>query len=174
MNKILGDILDEIDQKLICLQIDFDNASWRGTIPSSKPGWYLIKTNTPLVVLKSINSPDLEHKAHINIPQCINNASSSQNLGLVITQSGSEDYVIYNGEADNLKARAREHECGHPKTYCLGLSKYRELRGYRWAFCYVTASSCNVLTDNGTDKLLRIAIEQGWRAKHGWPILCHR
>jgi hypothetical protein len=33
--------------------------------------------------------------------------------------------VVYNGEAKNLKARAREHDDGHPKTYCLGVD-YRD------------------------------------------------
>jgi hypothetical protein len=173
MNKILQGILDEIDQKWTTLPIDFDNKCWRKDIPA-KPGWYLIKTNTPLEKLKSlksINSP--EHKAHTNIPQTINDASFLQNLGIITTQSGNDDYVVYNGEADNLKSRAREHECGHPKTYCLGLSDYQISDSYRWIFCYVAASSCSIAT-SVNNKLVRTAIEQGWRAKHGWPILCRK
>lgn len=174
MQESIWNVLDEIDQKWICLQIDFENDSWRKNIPS-EPGWYVIKTNTPLLVLKSVNTPVFERRAHRNIPQAINNVIILRNLGVVINQSSTEDYVVYNGEANNLKARAREHECGHYKTYCLGLSNYKEdLGSYRWSFCYVTASSCSLLTGNGKDKLLRTAIEQFWRARHGWPILCHR
>ena len=129
----------------------------------SEPGWYLIKTNMPLAILESINPSG--HKAHTNIPQTINNASLLQNLGLIITQSGNEDYVVYNGEADDLESRAREHERGHPKTACLGLSDYRISDEHRWTFCYVAASSCRFSTsmDKTKLKLLRITIEQGWR-----------
>ena len=169
MNEILERIVSEIDQKLECFQMNFEDSSWRQNIPSS-PGWYLIKTNTPITVLKSVGSP--EYKAHIDIPNTINIALSLQNLRMAIMQDDGEDYVVYNGEAKNLKARAREHECGHPKTYCLGLSNYETLRGYRWTFCCVAISDCNIKPTG--DKLLRLAVEQGWRAWHGWPVLCSR
>jgi hypothetical protein len=169
MNEMLKDIIDEIDQKFTCLQIDFEDGSWRIKVPS-EAGWYIIKTNTPIAVLKSVESP--QYKAHINIPQTINKTSILQDLGIAIMQSDDENYVVYNGEAENLKARAREHECGHPKTYCLGLSNYQTLRRYKWIFCYVTVSSCKVYPN--IDKLLRLAVEQGWRAKNGWPILCRK
>lgn len=169
MKKMLKDIIDEIDQKFKCLRINFEDVAWRKTIPS-EAGWYLIKTNTPITVLKSIEPP--LYKAHINIPQTIKNTSILLDLGLAIIQFGDEDYVVYNGEAEKLKYRARQHERGHPKTYCLGLSNYETLRRYKWTFCYVAASSCKVHPNK--DKLLRLAVEQGWRAKHGWPILCSR
>lgn len=169
MNKTLEDIISEIDQKFKCLQIDFGDASWRGDIPS-EAGWYLIKTDTPIAVLKSIESP--QYKAHINIPQTIDSNSILRDLGIAIVPSDAEGYVVYNGEAANLKARAREHENGHPKTYCLGLSGYEILRIYKWTFCYVTMSSCKGLPN--TDKALRLAVEQVWRVKNGWPILCRK
>ena len=170
MNKSMKSIIDEIDQKFKCLQINFEDDSWRETIPS-EAGWYLIKTNTPIVVLKSVESP--KWKAHINIPETVNNTSMLQDSGIAIMQSGDEDYVVYNGEAKDLKARAREHERGHPRTYCLGLSNYETLRRYKWTFCYVVLSSCKVLPI-GKDKILRLAVEQGWRAKNGWSILCRK
>ena len=169
MNKVMQSIIDEIDQNFKCLKIDFKDDSWRGSIPS-EAGWYLIKTNTPIAVLKSAGPP--KYKAHINIPETINNTSMLQDSSIAIIQFHDEDYVVYNGEAKNLKARAREHECGHPKTYCLGLSNYETLRSYKWTFCYVAVSSCKVIS-NG-DKLWRLAVEQGWRAKNGWPILCRK
>jgi len=173
MNKVMQRIIDEIDQKFKCLQINFEDDSWRGSIPS-EAGWYLIKTNTPIAVLKSAGPPKPKYKAHINIPETISKTSMLQGSGIATIQSNDEDYVVYNGEAKNLKARAREHERGHPKTYCLGLSNYDTLRShkYKWAFCYVAVSNCKVLP-NG-DKLLRLAVEQGWRAKKGWPILCRK
>ena len=169
MNKVLKDIIDEIDQKFKCFQMRFGNDSWRKNIPS-EPGWYIIKTNTPISVLKSIDPP--QYKAHIDIPQTIDKASILRELGIAIIQPDNDDYVVYNGEAANLKARAREHERGHPRTYCLGLSNYETLRRYKWTYCYVAVSSCKAHPN--MDKLLRLAVEQGWRAKHGWPILCSR
>jgi len=171
MNEIIQSIIDEIDQKFKCLEIDFEDDSWRKGIPS-EAGWYLIKTNTPIDVLKSVGPPKPNHKAHIKIPETINETSILQKSGIAIKQSDREDYVVYNGEAENLKARAREHERGHPKTYCLGLSSYDTLRSYKWTFCYVVVSRCKVFPN--ADKLLRLAVEQGWRAKNGWPILCRK
>ena len=172
MNKVIQRIIDEIDQKLKCSQISFEDDSWRESIPA-KAGWYLIKTNTPIAVLKSVGRP--KYKSHINIPETINNISMLQDSGIAIIQSDHEDYVVYNGEAKNLKARAREHERGHPKTYCLGLSNYETLRSYKWTFCYVVVSTVKFFQIG--DKLLRVArvaVEQGLRAKNGWPILCRK
>jgi len=172
MNKVMQSILNEIDKNFNCLHINFEDDSWRKGIPAKAAGWYLIKTNTPIAKLKSVGPPELERKAHTNIPETINDTSMLQKSGIAIKQSDREDYVVYNGEAENLKARAREHERGHPKTYCLGLSNYETLRSYKWIFCYVPVSDCKGLPNR--DKLLRLAVEQGWRAKNGWPILCRK
>ena len=169
MNKILEGIISEVDQKLECFPMHFADSSWRESIPS-RPGWYLIRTNTPIAVLQSVGSP--KYKAHRDIPQTICIALSLPKLGIFITQDGDKDYVVYNGEAKNLKARAREHDCGSPGTYCLALSNYEILHGYSWTFCCVAMSSCGVKLSE--DKLLRLAVEQGWRARHGWPIICSR
>ena len=169
MNKVMNSIIDEIDQKLKCLQINFEDNSWRKSIPA-KAGCYLIKTNTPIAVLKSVGPPKYKH--HINILAAINDTSILQGSSIAIVQSDDDDYIVYNGEAKNLKSRAREHECGHPKTYCLGLSNYETLRSYKWTFCYVAVSRCKAISNGG--KLLRLSVEQGWRAKNGWPILCRK
>lgn len=170
---VIKKVVDEINTTLKCLQINFNDTSWKKNIPS-EAGWYLIVTNTPFDVLRSVGAPI--HKAHINIPQTINSTSELRDAGIaILPQIRDEDYVVYNGEAKDLKARAREHENGHAKTYCLGLSNYKSLRNYRWTFCYVPASSCIVLSNQEKgDKLLRLAVEQGWRAYYGWPILCKK
>jgi hypothetical protein len=169
MNMALDNIIAEVDALLKREQMSFVDDSWRNAIPG-EPGWYLITTNTPIDVLKSIGSP--KYPAHINIPQSIKNVSVLLDLGIAIRQAEDEDWVVYNGEAENLKARAREHEKGHAKTYCLGLSNYEALHKYRWRFYYTATSSCKNLNNAG--KLLRLAVEQGWRAKHGWPVLCSK
>ena len=173
MNQVMEKVVEEINKKLKCLQINFDDTSWRKDIPS-EAGWYMIMTKTPIEALRSVGSPS--HIAHINIPETITGTSEVRDAGIAIHQQlRDEDYIVYNGEAKNLRARAREHGNGHAKTYCLGLSNYKSLRSYRWTFCYMTASSCMVLTNKEkNDKLLRLAVEQGWRAYNGWPILCKK
>ncbi len=171
MNRVMKAILDEIDQKFKCLRIDFEDKSWRKSIPR-EAGWYLIKTNTPIATLHSVKL--LQETHHINIPETIEKASELQKLSIAIKQNKEEDYVVYSGEAQNLNARAREHERGHPKTYCLGLKDHTTLLNYRWTFCYVPMSECKVKVPPKGEKLLRLAIEQTWRAKHGWPILCNK
>jgi hypothetical protein len=167
MNSSLDNIIAQVDDNFNCISIDFNDSPW-STIPA-KPGWYVITTNMPIELLKTLNPP--QHKAHINIPRVVESASSLYTLNIAIRQSGKEHYVVYNGEASNLKARAREHIRGHAKTYCLCLSEYEIVRQYEWRFCYATASSC-CRELHITSKALRLAVEQGWRAKHGWPILC--
>jgi len=171
MNKVMQNIIDEIDQKFKCSQINFEDDSWRKSIPS-EAGWYLIKTNMPIDKLKSVRPPKPENKAHINIPETISDTSMLQDSGIAIMQSDDEDYVVYNGETGNLKARAREHVCGHRKTYCLGLSNYETLRCYKWTLSYMAVSDYKAVPND--NKLLRLAVEQAWRAKHGWPVLCKK
>ncbi len=169
MNDVLKRIIDEVDLKWEEVRMNFENDTWRESIPS-EPGWYLIKTNAPVDVLKGIGRP--KYKAHTNIPETIDRTSKLKDIGIAIIQSANGAYVVYNGEAGNLKARAREHTKGHPKTYCLGLSDYETLANYKWTFCYVPLSRCRGLSEG--DEALRLAVEQGWRAKNGWPILCRK
>jgi hypothetical protein len=165
------EIVDEIDYNINHIQLNFEDDTWRKDIPS-EPGWYLIKTNAPLDKLRKCHKSP-ENKAHTDIPETIKKTAELQKAGIAITQSGNADYVVYNGEADNLKARAREHVQGHRKTYCLGLSNYPNIVGSKWIFCYMPMSNCKTV-QNREDKLLRIAVEQAWRAKNGWPILCRK
>ncbi len=67
MNEIMERILDEIEQKIKCVPMNFENKSWRETIPSG-PGWYLIRTDAPIEVVRGVSPPPEERKAHINIP----------------------------------------------------------------------------------------------------------
>lgn len=177
MNEAILSIIEEIDGSFKCIKISFINDEWRKDIPS-EPGWYLIKTNTPVDILKELKPP--QSKSHISILATIKQTSQLGELGITINQLANGGlYVVYSGEAKNLKSRAREHARGHEKTYCLCLNNYKEiLRKYDWFFCYVPISICKSLSgidkDDKLFKLLRLAVEQGWRTKHGWPILCRK
>ncbi len=169
MHHAIQQTINEIDALFTSVSIDFDDDAWRTGIPSTS-GWYLIETDAPIEILKSVGVP--HHKAHINIPATIESAAGLIKSGLAITQDGHNYYVIYNGEARDLKTRAKEHVRGHSKTFCIGLIDYSFLREYDWRFVYVAADKLKSLRN--VDKVTRLLFEQAWRAKHGWPVLCKK
>ena len=157
--KLIEDDLETIKMSLV-------DDLWRSSIPSG-PGWYFIETNTPPDVFKGVGPPLGEH--HCNIPKKVNDSLSLKNFGVCILPSDNPFYFVYSGEAKNLKARAREHVAGHPKTYCLALTNYPVLHRYIWRFHF---APCHYGDNPNESKLLRIIGEQMWRSKYGWPILC--
>lgn len=166
----LQEFLNAIDtgKKMAEMDLYDKNIDWRHDIPN-KPGWYFVETNTPKAVLQNVGQPKRETN-HYNIPERINYSSQLENSSLTIEQKSEGMYVVYNGEAKDLKARAREHVFGSDGTYCLGLSNYTILQQYEWCYWYVRCQDAK-LPD---DKIIRIFGEQIWRATHGWPILCKR
>ena len=165
MQNIINNILKQIESESIRKRIDFNDNTWRKDI-SSEPGWYFFKTDIPIEILKSLDKPAGIN--HYNITSKINDKDYFlKNDILVITQNNDELYFVYNGETVNLKARAREHYNGHDKTYCLALKQYDILSEYEWYFHYLPVSK----TDYSDHKILRKAVEQGWRVNNGWPIL---
>ena len=159
-------LLNSIEKCLKVVEIDFQNDKWRTPIPSN-PGWYFIETNTPPDVLKNVGLP--KGQRHYNIPDKVNASLSLKVFGACILPSKSPFYFVYSGEAKNLKARAREHLSGHPKTGCLALVNYPLLQKYKWKFHF---SLCDFDNDENENKLIRTYGEQLWRARYGWPILC--
>lgn len=167
MYEALKQIIDNIVDKSRSVRILFNTEEWTNTIPS-RPGLYWIKTNTPIQVLENVGAPS--SRAHVNIPVTI--GTTLRLAGLAIMPSEDRSYVIYNGEATNLKARAREHVEGHSATFCLGLLEYDSLQEYDWTFSYITLAELGLA--DSTSKQLRIIVEQAWRAEYGWPILCKK
>lgn len=149
--------------------ITLNESGWNSSVPNV-PGWYAVETNAPVAVLKTmVRSPEFEK--HYDFSSRVNAAGFMQSYGAIISpESEGQSYIIYFGEAQDLKSRAREHCQGHKGTACLGLSNYAELRSYAWTFHYRT---CEAHVGGACgDKLLRTILEQRWRAENGWPILC--
>jgi len=159
-------LLKLIEDNLEIIEMSFDDDLWRSVIPSD-PGWYFIETNTPPDIFKSVGPPKGER--HYNIPEKIKASLSLKEYGLCILPINNSFYFVYSGEAKNLKARAREHMSGHSKTGCLALKNYPVFKEYIWRFHF---TSCHYGDNPQDSKLLRIFLEQMWRAKYGWPILC--
>jgi hypothetical protein len=168
MIKTLDSILKDIEKNTQDVVISFNDDIWGKNLPS-KSGWYWIKTNTPIAVLESVGKPS--GKAHINIPKTITETLKLSNL--VITQSNNSEYIIYNGQAKYIRARAKEHFDGHQKTFCLGIKEYKNsFEKYNWVFSSVTLSK--ITGENADNKIKRILVEQAWRPKNGWQIFCKK
>lgn len=131
----IQNILNELEQILNNTKKDLNNYSQRGTIPY-EPGWYLIKTNTPIGILQSVGEP--QYEKHINIPKTTDETVRLQ--GITIKPIGNEEYVVYSGKAgtksSNLNARASAHFKGHSQTNCISISDYKILLNFDWSFFY--------------------------------------
>ncbi|NWJ42076.1 MAG: hypothetical protein HXX12_14025 [Geothrix sp.] len=146
------------------------NRNWWVPVPNIT-GWYAIETNTPVSVLAKLPPP--KPGKRYNLGNRIRNASFLISVGLAIQPlTESANYIVYIGEHENLKSRAREHTHGHTGTGCLCLSDYPELWKYDWEFLYMACSE-HAPTSQG-DKALRIFLEQRWRGENTWPLLCHQ
>lgn len=159
--------LHQIEKNIRIVNLNLSDASCCKLLPT-KPGWYFIVTNTPPELFKELGTPSGIN--HYNLSEKALASSSLESHSLCIMPSRKNAlYCVYSGETISLRARAREHIAGHPKTYCLALSNYSALRKYIWKFHY---SICPYVQNPNETKLLRIFGEQIWRSKNGWPILC--
>jgi len=161
--------LEEVFSQFIRVEMLLSATGWWDSIPST-PGWYLIETNTPLSVMEQLPAPPRGGILY-NIPERLNFSKFLRQSHLAIIPSApGASFVIYSGEHGNLKSRAREHTHGHHKTGCLCLSQYDSLYNYSWSFSYLSCDSA--LSGCQGDKALRALVEQKWRGKYGWPLLC--
>jgi hypothetical protein len=161
--------LEEIFSRFKRIEMKPNETGWWKSIPS-KPGWYLIETNTPLSVMEQLPAPPRGGILY-NIPERLlfNKFLREHHLAIIPPAPG-ESYVIYSGEHGNLKSRAREHTHGHHRTGCLCLSQYNQIYNYSWSFSYLSCDS--MYSGCQGDKALRALVEQKWRGKYGWPLLC--
>ncbi len=159
-------ILEIIKSNMTSVEMSFNNDEWRTSVPSA-PGWYFIETNTPPEAFENVGPP--KGQRHYDIPKKALQSLAMEEYDACILPSSNSFYYVYSGEAKNLKARAREHMSGHPKTGCLALINYSALHTYIWKFHFAI---CPILNDQNESKLLRTIGEQAWRSKYGWPILC--
>ena len=156
-----------IEQNVVTVGADLDDKSWLKKVPT-KSGWYFLKKNTPAKIFSSVGKPASSY--HYKLPERIKYTEYLILKGIAIKQSGNDLYVAYSGKSKNLRERARQHFWGLKKTYCLGLENYPVLKDYEWQFCYAPIDAVD--NDIAYDNPLLLFVEQSWRAKNGWPILC--
>lgn len=168
MKTNLAQMLDQIaGDKKTNLPFVFGNAIWRKEIPA-EAGWYIIQTNAPISALRATPTP-VEGRRY-NIGQRVKESENLQGEDWVIKQNSDECWTVYNGNASNLKARAREHQGGDKGTGCLAIQFYPNLLDFEWYFEFFPVSRLPEGIE--AHKLLLNLVEQAWRARNGWPILC--
>ncbi|GAA4275934.1 hypothetical protein [Aquimarina mytili] len=131
-----------------------------------KPGLYNILTSTPKEVLEEIHLR--KDPKHYNISNKIKNTNKLPE-NLRIRQKENDEYVVYSGHSYCLRQRASEHFKGSKGTACLAIYQLEELKDYEWTFQYLDLSKIHNYEDS---KLFRVCLEQFYRTKIGWPILC--
>lgn len=135
------------------------------TIPKTS-GIYMIYTNTPIYVLKSLSA--VRAKGAVDIQSRVVNALKIHS-SLLIKRSNKGRYCVYIGHQKNINQRFKEHFNGSIGTGCLSIFRHKTLRNYRWTFYYFEISNINGVVDSN---LLRTILENSVKAHFGWPILC--
>lgn len=98
-----------------------DKRGWWDTVPS-KPGWYMIETDTPLSVIAETPLPQVNGKHYLLANRLENAQLLISNRLAILPPYEDTLFVVYSGEHDNLKSRAREHTHGNKGTGCMCLS----------------------------------------------------
>lgn len=147
---------------------------------TQSPGWYWIGCDISFSELMDLNCPQgLPTKA------CELGKLSKENY-----KTFGEDYlckvddksynIIYNGHENRIIPRLRIHfTLKNNHTGALGLRHY-DLSRKNWKIRFFGKPHIDRLKDNIQEEVYsmieekpgRIAIENAWRAKYGWPILC--
>ena len=129
-------------------------------------GIYRIYTNCPQSILKTVNARlDL---AHNNFEKKINETDKLPK-DIITKQYNSEMYCIYNGMAENLRARATSHFKGTKGTGCLAIFETSIHLRFEWKFEYLELNKTASYIDS---KIFRTYLERLDRNIIGWPILC--
>lgn len=173
-------LLDHLASFASCVNIDLNDSEWytHWDIPNI-PGWYFIRTDTPLDVLQrqtlwsptyiTVRKKKLAKTKNIDIA----GYAARYSEALAHYWNISE---VYSGMASTLRDRAKQHTFPDAGTGGLALGRYDELRQYNWTFGFMCLDrlACvagRTLTDDQADMLLHFG-EQVWRTANGWPLLC--
>ncbi len=149
---------------------------------STSPGWYWIGCDVSFQELQK-----MEVLREKNLPK---GACKIKELAIANYNTFGEEYlckldesesrIIYNGHQGNVISRIRQHfTLNNENTGALGL-KYYPMFEKKWVIRYFGKPHIERLPmriQEDVENIIstqsgRIAIENAWRAKHGWPILC--
>ncbi|HHX8679247.1 hypothetical protein J4H63_14830 [Vibrio alginolyticus] len=147
-----------------------------------RPGWYWFSLdNSLLSELELIQRPE-----QLPLNACDFGAVFKENkmlFGRELVHNKLETKVIYNGHESNVISRIRSHfSVSNDRTGALGIKHYNSLSAKQWTVHIFLKQYLDLDDDlSNEDKLQikrlcdsktgRVAIEQAWRSRFGWPAL---
>ena len=149
---------------------------------SDRPGWYWFSLNDDFDTLKNTVTP-----ATLPTKACDFGEQSSNNIELFnneLTHKKSKLAIVYNGHESDVLSRIRSHFfLNNNSTGALGINSYPEFSSKQWSvniflrqhlegLNHIDQRTKDIITKYCNSKTGRVAIEQAWRSKYGWPILC--
>ncbi|PJX22780.1 hypothetical protein CAP47_07070 [Psychroflexus sp. S27] len=166
-------------------QIDVFKANWFTYLDKPRPNapglyWFLTDSN----ITKIERPTSLPNKG------CDFEITTKNNLQIFPNYLLSELNVnglkvVYNGHENNVMNRVRQHfNLSNNNTGALGIKHYKLLSNKNWVLKYFTTKDIGALgLDNSAQDVIlnllnsktgRSALENAWRIKNGWPILCKK
>ena len=157
-----------------CVQVDLTDPWWYSRWDINRgPGWYFIRTDTPVEVLcrqRLWCASYIPRQAEVSRLTRNYNIAGRASRYADNTKENWNVNEVYSGMAMSLIDRAREHTFTGPGTAGLALGRYPELAKYSWTFGFLRLDRMDA-PPSGHEVLLRLG-ERIWRASNGWPLLC--
>lgn len=149
---------------------------------SKSPGWYWIGCNIEYEELKTLFPIEAEvlPKNACSIKTLTEENFSIFGIQNLCSTNEHQSLIIYNGHQAGTIGRIREHfMLNNENTGALGL-KYYPLSNKKWTLSYFTEKHIDKLAPDLQEQVKnlvrkksgRVAIENSWRARYGWPVLC--
>lgn len=141
------------------------------------PGLYWFLTDANII---NIERPESLPRNGCDFGLTARNNLQTFTPSLLAVTNSSELTVVYNGHENNVRNRVRQHfNLTNHDTGALGIRHYSHSHKV-WILRYFTTLDIpNLNVDNRevisnllNSKTGRTAIENAWRIKNGWPILC--
>ncbi|MEI6487739.1 MAG: hypothetical protein WCP52_02185 [Bacteroidota bacterium] len=159
----------------IFLKIWFDNLA--ESIPNNKGlYWFISDCN-----LSQLKLPKEFPKNGCNFSETSYNNVKTFGDSLLTYLDEKKQRVVYNGHQQNVMNRVRQHfHLDNQTTGALGIKKY-SLSSSTWILKYFTLNDVPKIIDEKEKSQItsllnsttgRIALENAWRIKYGWPPLC--
>ena len=157
------------------LKIWFNNLS--ASIPNNKGLYWFISDCS----LSQLNIPKDFPEKGCNFCETNNDNIRTFGESMLTALGNNKQRVIYNGHQKNVMDRVRQHfHLDNDTTGALGIQKY-SLSSSTWILKYFTLNDISKIIDEKEKKRIsyllesttgRIALENAWRIKNGWPPLC--
>lgn len=147
--------------------------------PGQSPGWYWLSVDLTYSELHSLTRPSTLPNSGCDFGLLTHQNTDTFGSHLLCKHSENR-VVIYNGHEGNVASRIRTHfNLNNNSTGALGIRHY-PLSNKIWKVNFFSrfqiaklpTASRDLVEKLINDKSGRTAIENAWRMKNGWPVLC--